>query len=142
MSKRILVVEDQPDNRQIIRDMLARTDYEITEAKDGGGEGIITGDVLDLTPDVAAAFDERKRDHCHVSALCCRRLPVAPRVARSAPSGLLKPVGADSWRLSDPRIVQEPRRHLPWAVLDLIANMSFGILPIGLSGAIWKSRAK
>jgi two-component system cell cycle response regulator DivK len=35
MSKRILVVEDQPDNRQIIRDMLASTDYEITEAKDG-----------------------------------------------------------------------------------------------------------
>ena len=31
MSKRILVVEDQPDNRQIIRDMLAPTDYEITE---------------------------------------------------------------------------------------------------------------
>jgi CheY-like chemotaxis protein len=25
MSKRILVVEDQPDNRQIIRDMLAGT---------------------------------------------------------------------------------------------------------------------
>ena len=31
MSKRILVVEDQPDNRQIIRDMLA----EITEAENG-----------------------------------------------------------------------------------------------------------
>ena len=28
MSKRILVVEDQPDSRQIIRDMLAITDYE------------------------------------------------------------------------------------------------------------------
>ena len=28
MSKRILVVEDQADNRQIIRDMLAPTDYE------------------------------------------------------------------------------------------------------------------
>jgi CheY-like chemotaxis protein len=27
MSKRILVVEDQPDNRQIIRDMLTPTDY-------------------------------------------------------------------------------------------------------------------
>ena len=26
MSKRILVVEDQPDNRQIIRDMLAKAD--------------------------------------------------------------------------------------------------------------------
>ena len=35
MSKRILVVEDQPDNRQIIRDMLALTDYQITEAEDG-----------------------------------------------------------------------------------------------------------
>ena len=35
MSKRILVVEGQPDNRQIIRDMLAPTDYEITEAEDG-----------------------------------------------------------------------------------------------------------
>ena len=32
MSKRILVVEDQPDNRQIIRDMLAPTGYEITRA--------------------------------------------------------------------------------------------------------------
>ena len=35
MSKRILVVEDQNDDRQIIRDMLAGTDYEITEAEDG-----------------------------------------------------------------------------------------------------------
>ena len=35
MSKRILVVEDQPDNRQIIRDMLADTGYEITEAENG-----------------------------------------------------------------------------------------------------------
>jgi two-component system, cell cycle response regulator DivK len=29
------VVEDQPDNRQIIRDMLAPTDYEITEVGNG-----------------------------------------------------------------------------------------------------------
>jgi two-component system cell cycle response regulator DivK len=35
MSKRILVVEDQADDRQIIRDVLAGTDYEITEAEDG-----------------------------------------------------------------------------------------------------------
>jgi two-component system, cell cycle response regulator DivK len=35
MSKRILVVEDQEDNRQIIRDMLAATNYEITEAENG-----------------------------------------------------------------------------------------------------------
>jgi two-component system, cell cycle response regulator DivK len=35
MSKRILVVEDQPDNRQIIRDMRAPTGYEITEVENG-----------------------------------------------------------------------------------------------------------
>ena len=35
MSTRILVVESQQDNRQIIRDMLASTDYEITEAENG-----------------------------------------------------------------------------------------------------------
>ena len=35
MSKRILVVEDQEDNRQIIRDMLSATDCEITEAESG-----------------------------------------------------------------------------------------------------------
>ncbi len=36
MSKSILVVEDQEDNRQIIRDLLSATDYEIVEA--GSGE--------------------------------------------------------------------------------------------------------
>jgi len=35
MSMRILVVENQEDNRQIISDMLAGTGYEITEAEDG-----------------------------------------------------------------------------------------------------------
>src|SRR5690242_19643628 len=35
MSKRILVVEDQPDSRRIIRDMLAPTDFEIIEAENG-----------------------------------------------------------------------------------------------------------
>jgi two-component system, cell cycle response regulator DivK len=35
MSKRILVVEDQADNRQIIRGMLAPTNYEITETENG-----------------------------------------------------------------------------------------------------------
>ena len=35
MSKRILVVEDQPDNRKIIRDVFARTGYEIIETENG-----------------------------------------------------------------------------------------------------------
>ncbi len=35
MNKRILVVEDQEDNRQIIRDMLGATNYEIIEVENG-----------------------------------------------------------------------------------------------------------
>jgi two-component system, cell cycle response regulator DivK len=35
MSKRILMVEDTEDNRQILRDLFAGTDYELLEAADG-----------------------------------------------------------------------------------------------------------
>jgi two-component system, cell cycle response regulator DivK len=35
MKKRILVVEDQEDNRQILRDLLSTTDYEVIEAENG-----------------------------------------------------------------------------------------------------------
>lgn len=34
-SKRILVVEDQEDNRRIIRDLLSTRGYELIEARDG-----------------------------------------------------------------------------------------------------------
>ena len=35
MKKRILVVEDQLDNRQILRDLLTNANYEIIEAENG-----------------------------------------------------------------------------------------------------------
>jgi len=35
MSRCILVVEDQEDNRQIARDLLTSTDYEVMEAENG-----------------------------------------------------------------------------------------------------------
>ena len=35
MSRLILVVEDQEDNRQILRDLLTSADYEMTEAENG-----------------------------------------------------------------------------------------------------------
>jgi two-component system, cell cycle response regulator DivK len=35
MSKRILVVEDQEDNRRILRDLLTNAGYEIIEAENG-----------------------------------------------------------------------------------------------------------
>ena len=39
MNKRILVIEDTEDNRQIIRDLLTSFDYELIEAVDGA-EGV------------------------------------------------------------------------------------------------------
>jgi two-component system, cell cycle response regulator DivK len=35
MGKRILVIEDQEDNRQILRDLLTNADFEVIEAVDG-----------------------------------------------------------------------------------------------------------
>jgi two-component system, cell cycle response regulator DivK len=35
MSRHILVVEDQEDNRQILRDLLTSADYEMSEAENG-----------------------------------------------------------------------------------------------------------
>jgi two-component system cell cycle response regulator DivK len=35
MSRKILVVEDQEDNRQILRDLLASAGYEMSEAENG-----------------------------------------------------------------------------------------------------------
>ncbi len=35
MSKRILVVEDQEDNRQILRDLLTSVGFQLLEAEDG-----------------------------------------------------------------------------------------------------------
>jgi two-component system cell cycle response regulator DivK len=35
MRKRLLVIEDQPDNRQILWDLLTNADFEVIEAEDG-----------------------------------------------------------------------------------------------------------
>jgi two-component system cell cycle response regulator DivK len=41
MSRRILVVEDQPDNRQILRDLLTSAGYEMVEAGDGASALVV-----------------------------------------------------------------------------------------------------
>jgi two-component system cell cycle response regulator DivK len=43
MSKRILVVEDQEDNRRILRDLLTSTGYEVIEAVTGE-EGVASAE--------------------------------------------------------------------------------------------------
>ncbi len=49
MSKRILMVEDTEDNRQIVRDLVATTDFELIKAADGAaGVAAATAEKPDL----------------------------------------------------------------------------------------------
>ena len=49
MSKRILVVEDQEDNRRIMRDLLSASGYQLVEANDGDqGLALAASEVPDL----------------------------------------------------------------------------------------------
>jgi len=49
MSKRILVVEDQEDNRRIMRDLLSASGYQLVEANDGEqGLTLAASEVPDL----------------------------------------------------------------------------------------------
>jgi DNA-binding NarL/FixJ family response regulator len=68
MSKRILVVEDHADNRQIIRDMLY---YEITEAENGEG--------------ALAAIAKQRPDLILMDISNCRLWTVTPPRGRSKP---------------------------------------------------------
>ena len=53
MAKRILVIEDQEDNRQILRDLLANAGYDMIEAEDGeqGVAAGVGGEQHHLTPE-------------------------------------------------------------------------------------------
>ena len=57
MSKKILVVEDTEDNRQILRDLLGMAGYDLVEAHDGA-EGVHPG---------------QSRAHRHGRTYLCRR---------------------------------------------------------------------
>lgn len=49
MTKRVLVIEDQPDNRQILRDLLGSAGIEVIEATDGAaGVAAAVSDMPDL----------------------------------------------------------------------------------------------
>ena len=59
MSKRILVVEDQMDNRQILRDLLTSVGFNLVEAEDGA-QGVAAAE----TPQIEGekSFDRTSQD--------------------------------------------------------------------------------
>jgi CheY-like chemotaxis protein len=76
MSKRILVVEDQADNRQIIRDMLAPTDYEITEAESGEEELSAIAKPTPAACSTGPINHDVKIKKWHVAKAYCCSMPV------------------------------------------------------------------
>jgi hypothetical protein len=70
MIKRILIVEDQVDNRQIVRDLLTANDYEMTEAENGEEAlAAVTKErpdliLMDIQLPVMDGYENRKRRRC------------------------------------------------------------------------------
>ena len=63
MSKRILMVEDTDDNRQIVRDLIATTDYELIEAVDGAAGAAEKPDLIlmDIQLPVIDGYEAARR---------------------------------------------------------------------------------
>ena len=67
MSKRILVVEDQDDNRRIIRDLLTSVGYQMIEAVDGEAGVRLAGDhrpdliLMDIQLPVLDGYEATRR---------------------------------------------------------------------------------
>ena len=77
--KRILLVEDQEDNRQIVRDLLTATDYEITEARNGK-EAIMAASeeppdliLMDIQLPIMSGYDATR---CIKANPTLRRIPI------------------------------------------------------------------
>jgi two-component system cell cycle response regulator DivK len=77
--RRILSVEDQEDNRQIVRDLLTATDYEVVEARNGK-EAIIAASeeppdliLMDIQLPIMSGYNATR---CIKSNPALRRIPI------------------------------------------------------------------
>src|SRR5262249_30730712 len=79
MSKCILVIEDQEDNRQILRDLLTSADFEVVEAEDG--EAGLTA-AATHRPDLILMEQVARHHGCESSRYGCEESVDAKHVAR------------------------------------------------------------
>ena len=67
MSKRILVVEDQEDNRRILRDLLTNVGFQLVEAEDGA-QGVVAAEthrpdliLMDIQMPIVDGYEATRR---------------------------------------------------------------------------------
>jgi two-component system, cell cycle response regulator DivK len=102
MSKRILVVEDQEDNRQILRDLLSSVGFQLLEAEDGA-QGIATAEaqrpdliLMDIQMPVMDGYEATRRLKAH-PALSAIPVIVVTSYALSGDEEKARAAGCDDY---------------------------------------------
>jgi two-component system, cell cycle response regulator DivK len=102
MTKRILVVEDQADNMQILRDLLTSAGYEVIEAKDGL-EGVRAATahrpdliLMDIQLPLLDGYEATRRIKAD-PALCAIPIIVVTSYALSGDEGKARAAGCDGY---------------------------------------------
>jgi two-component system cell cycle response regulator DivK len=121
MTQRILVVEDTPDNRQIMRDLLTNAGYELIEAGDGL-EGLKLADahqpdliLMDIQLPTMDGLETTRRIKADPKL---RHIPViaVTSYALSGDEKKTRAAGCDDYLakpFSPRRLLELVRRHLP-----------------------------
>jgi two-component system cell cycle response regulator DivK len=121
MKKRILVVEDQPDSRQILRDLLTNANYEIIEAENGA-EGLAAAGaqrpdliLMDIQLPVLDGYEATRRLKAD-PALRAIPIIVITSYALSGDEGKAREAGCDAYfakPISPRRLLAAIREYLP-----------------------------
>jgi two-component system, cell cycle response regulator DivK len=121
MSKRILVIEDTEDNRQIIRDLLTNFDYELIEAVDGA-EGVAMAEIhrpdlilMDIQLPVMDGYEATRRIRT-IPALAAVPIIAVTSYALSGDEAKTREAGCDGYiakPFSPRQLLAKVREFLP-----------------------------
>ena len=119
MKKRILMVEDTEDNRQILRDLFAATDYELIEARDGAaGVAMARAEkpdliLMDIQLPVLDGYEATRRIKAD-PALCHILIIAVTSYALSGDEAKVRAAGCDAYiaKPFSPRVLLAKVREL------------------------------